>query len=129
MRKQRRPGVDEVGVVHAEVGRVHDRRVFKLLAGQRGPDQRHEVPFRPAQTEHVAPAEKGPHVQLPRAAGDDLDDQPNRDAPAFYRERARAALDRLDTADSPDPKEIGGIPLPVAIEGIPLSGPWSPVIA
>jgi hypothetical protein len=31
-------------------------------------------------------------------------------------------LDRHDTADPPDPKEIGAIPLPVAIEGLRLSG-------
>lgn len=58
---------------------------------------------------------------------DDLDGEPDRDARAFYCERVRAALDRLDTADPPDPKEIGGIPLPVAIEGLKLSAPWTPV--
>ena len=60
---------------------------------------------------------------------DDLDSEPDPDARAFYYERVRAALDRLDTADPPDPKEIGGIPLPVAIEGLKLSAPWTPVAA
>jgi len=60
---------------------------------------------------------------------DDLDGEPDRDARAFYYERVRAALDRLDTADPPDPKEIGGIPLPLAIEGLKLSAPWTPVAA
>ena len=60
---------------------------------------------------------------------DDLDGEPDRDARAFYYERVRAALDRLDTADPPDPKEIGGIPLPVAIAGLKLSAPWTPVAA
>lgn len=60
---------------------------------------------------------------------DDLDGEPDRDARAFYYERVRAALDRLDTTDPPDPKEIGGIPLPVAIEGLKVSAPWTPVAA
>ncbi|HQL54433.1 MAG TPA: hypothetical protein PLQ87_06980 [Phycisphaerae bacterium] len=60
---------------------------------------------------------------------DDLDGEPDRDARAFYYERVRAALDRLDTADPPDQKEIGGIPLPVAIAGLKLSAPWTPVAA
>ncbi len=59
---------------------------------------------------------------------DDLDGEPDREARAFYYERVQAALDRLDTSDPPDPKEIGGIPLPVAIEGLKLAGPWSPVV-
>lgn len=58
---------------------------------------------------------------------DDLDGEPDPDARAFYYERVRAALDRLDTTDPPDPKEIGGTPLPVAIEGLTLSAPWTPV--
>jgi hypothetical protein len=57
---------------------------------------------------------------------DDLDGEPDRDGRAFYYERVRAALDRLDTADPPDPKEIGALPLPVAIEGLRLTGPWTP---
>lgn len=57
------------------------------------------------------------------------DGEPDRDARAFYYERVRAALDRLDTADRPDPKEIGGMPLPVAIAGLKLSAPWTPVAA
>ncbi len=57
------------------------------------------------------------------------DGEPDRDARTSYYERVRAALDRLDTADPPDPKEIGGIPLPVAIEGLKLSAPWTPVAA
>lgn len=60
---------------------------------------------------------------------DDVDGEPDPDARTFYYERVRAALDRLDTADPPDPKEIGGIPLPVAIEGLRLSAPWTPVAA
>jgi hypothetical protein len=56
-----------------------------------------------------------------------LDSEPDRDARAFYYERVRAVLDRLDTADPPDPKEIGGIPLPAAIEALRLSAPWTPV--
>ena len=60
---------------------------------------------------------------------DDLDGEPNRDARVLYYERVRAALNRLDVADPPDPKEIGGLPLPVAIEGLKLSGPWAPVAA
>jgi len=52
-----------------------------------------------------------------------------RDTRAFYYQRVRAALDWLDTADPPDPKEIGGIPLPVAIGGLKLSAPWTPVAA
>ena len=65
----------------------------------------------------------------PLTLADDLDGEPDADARAFYYERVRAALDRLDTADPPDPKEIGGIPLPVAIEGLKLSAPWTPVAA
>jgi len=59
---------------------------------------------------------------------DDLDGEPDADARALYYERVRTALDRLDTDDPPDPKEIGSIPLPVAIENLKLTGPWSPVV-
>ena len=51
---------------------------------------------------------------------DDLDGEPDRDAAELYYSRLRAALGRLDTAAPPDPKEIGGIPLPVAIGGLKL---------
>ncbi len=60
---------------------------------------------------------------------DDLNGQPDRAAATFYYDRVRAGLDRLDTAAPPDPKEIGGIPLPVAIAGLKLSAPWTPVAA
>jgi hypothetical protein len=37
-----------------------------------------------------------------------------------------AAVGPVDTADPQDLLEIGGIPLPVAIEGLKLFGPWIP---
>lgn len=53
----------------------------------------------------------------------------DRDAAEWYAERQQASLDRLDTADPPDPKEIGAIPLPVAIEGLRMSKPSAASVA
>ena len=65
------------------------------------------------------------------APAEDLRDETplDGDAAEWYAERLQASLDRLDTADPPDPKEIGGIPLPVAMEGLRWCGPWTPAAA
>lgn len=45
------------------------------------------------------------------------------DAVALYDEHLAAEMGRLDTADA-DPREIGDIPLPVAMMDLPASEPW-----
>lgn len=59
-------------------------------------------------------------------AGDDLDGEPDREAAEFYAERLRAALVRLESAEPQDRRELGGIPLPVSIEGLAMTERWTP---
>jgi hypothetical protein len=55
------------------------------------------------------------------------DDAPlGRDAATWYAERLQTSLDRLGTADAAEPREIGLLPLPVAVQGLTVSGPWIP---
>lgn len=65
------------------------------------------------------------------APPEDLRDEPplGRDAADWHAERLQANLNRRDTAATCATKNIGAIPLPVAIEGRRLSGPWTPAAA
>lgn len=51
----------------------------------------------------------------------DQDVEPDPEAAELYAERLTAALHRLDTAASVDSREVGGLPLPCATEGLALS--------
>jgi len=52
---------------------------------------------------------------------DDLGGEPDPDVAALYRERLKASFARLDTVEPQEPREIGYIPLPVAIGGLKLT--------
>ncbi len=65
---------------------------------------------------------------LDNAPPDDTPDTPvDIEAREAYLARVQYASDRLDTADPEDPKEIGGLPLPVALKGVRLASPFVPV--
>lgn len=49
------------------------------------------------------------------------------EAREMYLDRVQSQLERLDTADPEDPKEIGGLPLPVAMKGVRLASSFVPV--